>query len=124
MTASHTPKIEDVTGLLSALRLSTDHLVQLIEMQELEATEALDGPIVRALAAHSAIVASLGETIGKQAQSIDHPEDPPSPVTPDQSQQSSWVEAPWRYLNISSKDKGQLGPMPRFVPVPTHHKKD
>ena len=124
MTPSHTPKIEEVSRLLSALRLSTDHLIQLIEMkaESGENHEALVGPIERAMSAHSQIVATLGEAL-----KTEHLHDPVGPrvqasVNNRNDDDPNWVEAPWKYLNIPSKERGRLGPMPRFVPVPSPKK--
>jgi hypothetical protein len=124
MRVSDSPKIEGVPGLVAALRLSTEHLLQLIEMQENENTSALDGPIMRAITAHSSIVASLEQALrGEPSIAVEKPPSPP-PLTNQPPAESNWIEAPWKYLNIPSKDRGQLGPMPRFVPVPNGAKKD
>jgi hypothetical protein len=109
---------------LSALRLSTEHLIQLIEMQEQSEGDSppLAGPIDRALAAHRHILASLETALGanRQGQPVDEPiADSPEDVS---AKDANWVESPWKYLNIPSKKRGRLGPMPRFVPVPSPKK--
>ena len=124
MSVSHTSKIMDVPGLLSALRLSTEHLLQLIEMQAHSKNDnsSLNGPIERALAAHRQILSSLETALGTAEIEPAIPEaqvaNPDVGTTPD----ANWVESPWQYLNIPTKTRGRLGPMPRFVPVPNPKK--
>lgn len=124
MSSSDTSKIEDVEGLVSALRLSVEHVIQLITVQSQSTDQSADltRAIERAIAAHSNIVASLESALGKQAapkQTV-HPDKPLD--NPKKPIQSDWIEAPWKYLNIPTKNKGRLGPMPRFVPVPASQK--
>ena len=124
MSVSDPSKIEDVPGLVAALRLSTEHLLQLIEMQENDDANAFDGPIMRALTAHSSIVSSLETALQVRSPAAHASPSRPPPLTPQSPEQSNWIESPWKYLNIPSKDKGRLGPMPRFVPVPSGAEKD
>lgn len=89
-----------------------------------DGASTLAGPIERALAAHRHILSSLEAALGAKKETEKPTSHPPHNPDEPPAKDANWVESPWKYLNIPSKDRGRLGPMPRFVPVPSPKKSD
>ena len=103
---------------LEIFRMSAQHLIQLVEYYRAEADPRLALAVERAIKAHVAVTTALvgqADTVTASAQ-VSVPEQI-SATNADNGE--SWVESPWEYLQIPSRTKGRLGPMPRFVPLPT-----
>ena len=103
---------------LEMFKMSAQHLVQLVEYYRGASDPRLALAVERAIKAHVAVAESLGQkpetssTVEANAATIK--------LQPSETvSEETWVDSPWAYLDIPTRSKSRLGPMPRFVPLPT-----
>ena len=101
---------------LEMFRMSAQHLIQLVEYYRGEADPRLGLAVQRAIKAHMAATEALG-TQGEPASETENESALDEPQLSESEMSDTWVESPWAYLDIPSRSKGRLGPMPRFVPL-------
>ena len=118
MDETNTNGTERALDELEMFKMSAQHLVQLVEYYRGTGDARLALAVERAIKAHVTVAQSLAA----KGLPSSEPAKVPSAIeeaVSDKGVDETWVEQPWEYLKIPARPKGRLGPMPRFVPLPT-----
>ena len=118
MNDTNTRSTDTPLDELEMFRMSAQHLIQLVEYYRGAADPRLALAVERAIKAHIAVTEALGGQTEAVSASV-QVSVPDEGNVADTKTNESWVESPWEYLQIPSRTKGRLGPMPRFVPLPS-----
>jgi hypothetical protein len=118
MKDTNTRSTDEPLDELEVFRMSAQHLIQLVEYYRGAADPRLASAVERAIKAHVAVTEALcnkAEAASMPAKTVVSEETHEVDV----ATEDSWVESPWEYLQIPQRTKSRLGPMPRFVPLPS-----